>query len=241
MSMSIDLLVGCPVYHREWILDYWWNHVERSCYRAGITPGYAFLLDRRDRNSELLLREKALAFGRTAELLLVDEGNRAQELRNWTSQDRLEHMVWIRNKLLNLVRQICPLYFLSVDSDILLHPDAVKNLLETGMKFDAVGGRTYMDPVGVYAPSYANISGNGHALERPDYDGILEVQVIMALKLMGPEAYLVDYSYDDRGEDIGWSLACAEAGLSLGWDGRVVSKHVMFPWMLEAPDPRCGF
>jgi hypothetical protein len=63
----------------------------------------------------------------------------------------------------------------------------------------------------------------------------------MAAKLMTPDAFRVDYEFDLQGEDVGWSRACARAGLTLGWEGRVISKHVLAPHLLTTRDPRVGF
>ena len=90
------------------------------------------------------------------------------------------------------------------------------------------------------ACSYANIV-NAHSLIRPDCLGVIPVDVIMAIKLMTPEALQEDYCFDTNGEDIGWSKSATAQGLKLAFDGRVCSKHVMRPGQLEKLDPRCGF
>jgi hypothetical protein len=69
----------------------------------------------------------------------------------------------------------------------------------------------------------------------------MPVDVIMAMKLMKPSAYWVDYRDHEQGEDVGWSIACQEQHLRLGWDGRVCSKHVMKPEQLDPIDARCGY
>jgi hypothetical protein len=63
----------------------------------------------------------------------------------------------------------------------------------------------------------------------------------LAIKLMSPRAYNIDYRFHHQGEDIGWSVAATEKGLKLGWDGRICSKHVMAADQLQLVDPRCGY
>lgn len=231
--MSDDFLIGCPVYRRAWILPAWFDHVRAACEKANITPAYAFVVDPADEE--------------TMEAISVQEGGgyvfgvpdkRNQERRAW-NKERYEWMVELRNELLGVVRLVEPRLFLSLDSDILLHPDAIANMLETIQECDAVGGRAYMTPTGVNFPSYANLGREG-SLIRKDFDGVFPIEVIMAIKLMKPQAYSVDYRYDRQGEDIGWSKACREAGLKLMVDARVGNKHVMAPEFMGF-DKRVGY
>jgi hypothetical protein len=113
-------------------------------------------------------------------------------------------------------------------------------MIEALERFDAVGSRCYMTASGTRFPSWARLLPSG-GLQRTDSDGTFAVDVIMALKLMNPAAYNVDYRFDPQGEDIGWSQACTEAGVRLGWDGRVVAKHVLAPHLLTPRDSRVGF
>jgi hypothetical protein len=171
--------------------------------------------------------------------LVTIEEPRSYDKRDW-NHDRYGRMVELRNTLLDVVRKIGPELFLSLDSDILLHPDSIRSMIECLDRFDAVGGKTYMTPAGRRCPSYANLSAMGH-LRRPDSEGVLSVGVIMAIKLMTQPAYNIDYEFDVHGEDIGWSKAARKAGLTLGWDGRIVNKHIMKPDMLDKFDQRAGF
>jgi hypothetical protein len=159
--------------------------------------------------------------------------------RNWGEQSRLHDMVHLRNELLLYVRKRDPELFFSLDSDILLHKDSLRNLLETVQNYDAVGGKTYMTRVGTMCPSYAQIRDN--RIRRSDFNGVTKVGAIMAMKLMTQQAYWVDYKYDSLGEDIGWSKNCKERGVTLGFDGRACSKHVMERADLFKTDKRCGF
>jgi hypothetical protein len=142
---------------------------------------------------------------------------------------------------LKMVRELEPTLFLSLDSDIFLHRDALKMLVEGVPRFSAVGGKAYMTPTSTMFPSFMNFPRQG-AIERYDHaSGPVPVDVIMACKLMTSAAYNIDYVYHDQGEDIGWSLACKAAGLQLGWDGRVTNKHAMAPEMVSIIDERVGF
>jgi len=239
---GMRFVVGCPVRNRKWILSDWFEHVYVACQRAGTgTPLFAFVLgnseDATNEYLEGLIKDRRIA----GIVSSIDDEEPAKIDRDW-GPDRYHHMVKVRNNLLDLVREGWGAdVFLSLDSDILLHPDALRNMLWSLERFDAVGGKTYMTRQGTICPSYAMLTRNG-ALRRPDSAGIFQVDVIMAIKMMASEAlYRVDYEWSSQGEDIGWSKAARRAGVSLGWDGRVASKHVMDRAMLDVVDERVGF
>jgi hypothetical protein len=169
----------------------------------------------------------------------IEEEN-VPEKRVW-NPERFHRMVYLRNLLLGAVRNLSPDHFLSLDSDILLHPRALASMMElAGSSYDAVGGKAYMTAKGTWCPSFGYISSSRGILRYESTD-VLRVDAIMAIKLMTPSAYLVDYEFHEQGEDIGWSLACKREGVTLGWDGRVTNKHVMHEKALDALDQRCGF
>jgi hypothetical protein len=163
---------------------------------------------------------------------------RGGDVRDWRPE-RYRQMVELRNLLLGAVRDQAPDVFLSLDSDILLHADQLTLMFETLQGYDAVGGRCYMTTAGTRFPSWGRLY-NG-MLQRYDATGTFQVDVIMAIKLMSPAAYHVDYTFDLQGEDVGWSRNAVSAGLRLGWDGRVAAKHVLAPHLLTARDARVGF
>jgi hypothetical protein len=176
-------------------------------------------------------------WGMWTEMSEPDRGDK----REW-NQDRYERMSDYRNALLGLVRAIKPDYFLSVDSDILMHPMTIMSLMDAveNHGFDAAGGRTYLSPTSRHITTWANLTPQG-GLKRQDSDGTFQCDAIMALKLMTPAAYNVDYVGHRNGEDIGWSLNCQKAGVKLGFDGRVISKHIMQPEHLQRVDRRVGW
>lgn len=241
------VIVGCPVKNREWILPRWKDHVVASFEHAGLTPEFAFVVGTSRDNTGTLVPSYIRDY--TGTFVTIDDPE-VPVHRDW-SEKRYEHMAELRNLLLTLVREQQPDYFLSVDSDILLHPLAVHNLLQsisedhlnrrtgTVEHWDAVGGKTYLNPRN-RIPTYAFLRPR-IGLHRPDSDGVFPVEVIMAIKLMSPTAYNVQYEFSHHGEDIGWSLACNRAGLKLGWDGRVTSKHVMHPDHIDTIDARLGW
>lgn len=236
--------IGCPVTNRDWILPDWFDHTLAACEVAAVEPVYVFVYGTSaDRTWQVLNREVRL---RPFEHHIVNyEEHPMDGLRRSWDLARYNHMANLRNCLLEVVRYVGPDYFLSVDSDILLDKRVLKNLLEViqdpDRPCDAVGGKVYMTPGKSKVPSYAMLRNGSNELKRQDQDGTFPVSVIMALKLMSPKAYNVDYRPNYHGEDIGWSLEARKAGCVLMWDGRICSKHVMDREHINEIDPRIGW
>jgi hypothetical protein len=225
------LIIGAPVLRREWIINEWKKHVI-AAVPEGMPYGFVFVGGKGDPTFDAFDSSDRIS-------IRYIEEDRAEDHRTWNI-DRYERMAYLRNELLDEVRSYEPDYFLSLDTDILLHPDGIKTLLETIVEADAVGGKCYLSERGRNCPSYAYISA-GRGLRRADSQNVLMPDVIMAIKLMTPKAYNVDYTSNKWGEDIGWSLAAKGSGLSLAWDGRITNKHVMRPELLSKVDYRAGF
>lgn len=239
--MTIDLVVGCPVRQRQWIIQDWFDHVELTSVELGWAPTYAFVGDRRDPTMGLIEQRCADQDRRLLFVHVDDDDVDRPDERVW-NQRRFQHMVDLRNTLLGVVRAYQPRYFLSIDSDILIGHHTLGALVESTARFAAVGGATWMTPTTEMVPSCGWLRGSaGLIRQRIEHTGVIPVGVIMAIKLMTPPAYAVDYQLHAQGEDVGWSAACAKAGVKLGWDNRYPSKHVMSPDTLDKVDVRCGW
>ncbi len=233
------LTVGCPVRDRAWCLDSWFDHVEESCVRAGVLPGYAFVAGASYDDTDKILYKRTR--GRKTELIKIsDPGLPSGVDRSWT-EDRMYFMVDVRNQLLGLVRNTEPDLFLSLDSDILVHPDTVSNLIETAADYDATAGRTYLHAIEKTVNWGDWIKPDQRMRRGHDLTCIRKVGIIMAIKMMNPSAYNIDYQYHFRGEDLGWSWACGQAGLTLAVDGRNINKHCLNERMFNRIDERVGY
>lgn len=243
----MKLLVGCPISHREWVLPKWFEHLAYALYRAELHIEDVGVMFLGDMDNDPATYQVAVDHANTREMdfeWVQVEDTRPMDIRDWGLRGRYRRMVELRNILLHRVRARQPEAFLSLDSDMLLHPWAIKGMLEHIEPRTAVGGKAYMDEYheerSTSNPSWARLGREG-TLQRSDSDGTFPVDVIMAIKLMSPEAYGVDYEMHVQGEDTGWSVACRRAGVRLVWDGRYASKHVMNREMLDVIDQRVGF
>jgi hypothetical protein len=235
----MKLVIGCPVRDRAWILEDWFDHIERACDTTGITPEFAFIAgasyDNTDRIIKRRTRGKNLHFVKISDPGLPP----GAQHRSW-GPERMRFMVEVRNDLLQLVRNESPDLFLSLDSDILIHQDLIKNLVESVENYDAVAGKTYLH-AHEKTMNYGNWIGPDPRMRRgQDRTGVFKAGIIMAIKLMTENAYNIDYEYHFYGEDLGWSWACKRAGLALGVDGNNINKHCLNPQMLYRVDPRIG-
>lgn len=217
----------------------WFDHIEMAASVTEVTPSYVFVGSPSDPTFEVI-EQHCVTNDRRYFLVPTDEPVRA-DVREW-DEARFRHMVGIRNQLLQVVRGLEPEHFLSIDSDILLHPQALTWMLQARSRFDGVGSATFMTETGDEFPNCGWLSGmTGMQRRRIDYVGTIPVDIIMAIKLMSPAAYAVDYELHPQGEDIGWSAACGRAGVKLGWDNHAQSKHVMHMNHLDRVDVRVGW
>lgn len=247
-----SILIGGPVSRREWIIEHYIRAVEHSVNKQRLNHAFIFLGDVANDPTFGLIHSMCVG---THKCFLLDVGKETPVAypHAWTHDD-YHRMVALRNRLLQEVRRLQPDYFLSLDSDILLAEPTIGQLLETVERYDAVGGKCYMtqprkDPypegalevvAGTHAPSYGKLLLNGN-MRRFNSEAVFDVDILMAIKLMTPKAYNIDYKWDHRGEDLGWSENCRKAGLKLGWDGRTANKHVWEPRYLDLVDQRVGF
>ena len=211
-------------------MPYWYDAILKSFSQLDVGLHFVFVQSEDDDSLDDLIFEDNLS------IVTVDEDRFVE--RNW-NLNRYQHMVNLRNMLLDKVRSIGPDLFLSIDSDIILNPNFYSSTIKHS-EWDAVGGKVYLAKSRKEFPSYAKIASNGNLI-RPDAEGFFKVDVLMALKLMKPSAYNVDYCLDKRGEDIGWSLSCRNQGLKLFWNGSVSSKHVILPEQIGVFDERVGY
>ena len=234
----MNILVGCPTSDRMWVLPSWFDHVEAAFAKAGLVPNYVFVVGNEDQETLDYLLGKSNVY------VKIIQENRREDFRRW-NHSRYEYMSFLRNELLKVVREQSPDYFLSLDSDILLHEDSLVSALDALEQHPsawAAGLKCYMSTDSRVHPSMGNWIGGSHTrFYRSDSSDMATVDIIMAAKLMKPDAYNIDYKWHGSGEDLGWSASVKEAGGKFIWDGRVANKHVMSKNLINILDKRIGF
>ena len=249
--MRPSVIAGCPANGREWIIKQWVQYLAMAGREADVSLSLYLLAPETSVELTRAFTE-ACETHDVCPILVTQEEEPREDTRVWNIK-RYEVMAQLRNTMLETVRLMQPDYFLSIDSDILIGPGVLPKMISDleDSEFDAVGSKCYLAPgprqtgkdgrkLICHVVNYANMNSNGNLLRR-DQEGFFPVDVLMAIKLMSPQAYNVDYETHRQGEDIGWSKAARAEGLKLGWDGRMVSKHCMKPEDLHRVDDRVGW
>lgn len=231
MSQPSKLMVGCPFRDRGWIIDRWRDHVEAAFEHSPFTElEYVMAVSESDPDVE------KLPF--VDHLIVSGESYEPYGDRKWNAS-RYEVMADLRNSVLKRVRLRQPDAFLSLDSDILIPETLISDMAHLFELYDAIGGLTWLDHRDRNITNIANWSGQSfQRIRTPLSNG--RCDILMAIKLMSPNAYIVDYEPHSHGEDLGWSLAAQNAGLQLGYCG-TPSKHVMRKELLDVEDARVGW
>lgn len=248
----MKLLIGCPIYQRDWIFPYWIFSIERQSVDLS-DIGFVFIASENDTFTIQCLtswKEKHPEV-EVFDIVYADQLNHfshPEGQRHWTLS-KYENMVNLRNLLLSKVREYQPDFFFSLDSDILISNPSTLELLMAHIKdgADAVSPLMFMTPVGIQFPSVMKWldepGGRAHRNHEFPLGDYFQSDVIMAAKMMSKNVYNnVDYSIHQQGEDLGWSFNCFKKGYSLYSASYIYAIHVMSRQMLEAikkqNDPR---
>lgn len=235
------VLIGCPVYAREWILPYWFRAIEQQDFPLD-QVGFIFEVAPDDHHTVDAL---FCWHGRHPEVRCFDvrvntEVQHRAHLdggpRNW-NHTRYATMVLMRNKLLDRVCCMEPDRYFSLDTDMLLSdPTTISQLVTLTEELEAVAPLAYMTKEGTEFPNVMTwIPGVSRAARQNPYPlgTVFPADVIMACKMMRPEVYQrTRYRHHTQGEDLGWSQHCRELGFKLWSASHIYVPHVMHPSML---------
>jgi hypothetical protein len=233
----MKLLIGCPIYKRDWILNHWIR-----CIITQSTPitdiGFIFECSSNDEKTTGILEawkkyDKNIPFFHIDYRDDIPHFEHRENGRQWTIS-RYENMVNLRNSLLQKARQIQPDYYFSLDSDILLENPNTIELLIAHVKdgAHAVSPLMFMTPNNTMYPSVMTwreeMPDKARRLEKYPIGTYFQADVIMAAKMMSKEVYNnVDYSIHSQGEDVGWSLNCREKKYKLFSASYIYAPHIM--------------
>lgn len=238
----MNLVIYAPVTQREWILPHYFDHLRKQTEIDLSRVMLVFLYGSPDdappdKTLELLKSERD---GPWFDVQIhFDKDHRHQSKRQW-NMPRWRDMADMRNRLLGYVREIEPHYALSLDTDILLPPNAISTLLEEMLLIgaDGISPLMYMTPGGERYPNAMDLDGKSRV--RIESETFI-VPACFAAVLMNERLYQIDYAPHPAGEDLGWANNVADAGLLLALCPSVKAKHVMAREMADSVDPRVGF
>lgn len=250
----MKLIVGCPVYEREWLLPHYFAAIEKQTFQLS-DIGFVFIVVKRDKPTVDYLYEWHSNHPEVSVFDVVyddDQIHRShpEGSRRWT-KEKYATMVSLRNDLLRQVRAHEPDRFFSLDSDVLLEdPNTLENLYNLADTCDAVSPLMYMTPTGEGYPdvmTWQNGPGSKAFRILPYPKGeLFQADVIMAAKMMSKEVYMnVNYSFHRQGEDLGFCANAAMQGFKLYNAAYIYAAHIMHKAMLEdylvSGDPRSPY
>jgi hypothetical protein len=231
------IVVGAPVHQRGWILREWFDALAAQTYGS---DNLIVLLNYGQSDDDTLqIINDQMEDGRFRSVItLVDKFADHRPDRAW-NEERYATMVRLRNDLLTKVREIQPDYYLSCDTDMLLPPDCIDQLVNDIGDFEAIAPLTHMTPQG-RCPNAFGLDGqrmnlvNVHQVER--------MFAVFGTVLMTPTMYQqTEYAVHRQGEDIGWAVSAWGKHLDMAIDPHIMVKHVMNQQMLGEVDIRVGF
>lgn len=229
--------IGCPVYERAWVLDRWFDGMQSInghdvVFCFAVTPG--------SDDTQTVIQRRVLERGADLAVVSIREGLHANK-RNWGNPERIETLAACRAALDELVRRESPDVFLSVDSDIVLPPNAM-DLIAGLDSFDVIAPLVYLGPSTI---TNAFTDDRRHPIKRlPPHTGVRSVDIVCAAKAVSRRVLMdkkVKYGVSSHGEEKPWCRAAQDAGYSLGWDPNVKCKHIMSPDQLDREDARIGW
>lgn len=236
------LLIGAPVYKRNWILPYWFDAIEKQNYPLQ-DIGFVFQLSTGDDETLAYLMEWHEKHPDVSTFnILIDEKHNAREhpegQRIW-SGERYRAMVDYRNNLLDMAIALQPDRYFSLDTDILLaDPETINKLVALTEEVPAAAPLMYMTPDSFSYPSVMSWSGKPgtkvHRKLKYPIGETFKADVIMAAKMMSKEVYSqTRYVWHSQGEDIGWSYDCHSKGFDLYSMSGTYCPHIMSRAMLK--------
>lgn len=240
----MKILIGLPIYKREWILPHWLRAIENQTIPLS-EIGFLFELGPHDEATHDMLWEW---HSRHPEVAVFDGIIREHEVhkhhaegqRQWARHD-YHRMVDFRNNLLERAVGYQPERYFSLDSDILIpNPRTLEGLFQiTAEPGTTAAPLCYMTPRNIDAPNVMTWidKPGGRArrlLDQYPIGTVFEVGISMAAVMMSPEVYNnVRYRWHFQGEDLGWSAEVLRLGYKMYSASNIYAPHIMQEGLLE--------
>lgn len=243
-----NVCISAPIRNREWIVERYLQHIYNLNYPKKKIILYWLLNDSVDGTEKYLKQFQFKHKEEYRDIIIEKVKNKAVEYKRLVAKNPKfikEHWEKVYTNLSNLrnivVEKMVSLdidYFFSVDSDILLNPDDLTNLLLDNK--DIIAGVINNDQVFNYgkdihevACNILNFKDDGRVSPIKGWkDGeVFPVDVTGAVCLYKTNIFKdnpdLRYKYDSQGEDIGFFRIVREKGIKAYADSRVRPTHVM--------------
>lgn len=224
----MTVMVGCPVRNRGWILPKYLEHIYNIDYpKEELIP--CFILNDSTDNSERLLNEFMKKHGREYKnfIICVEHLDQVEDQRTHAVRQKIYHsLAWLRNQLLSQAISKKVDYLFSVDSDILVPRNILKDLIAADK--DVVAAQIWNDD----GKKFPNIMIQQEGKIKHYFDFPKQVlfpcDVTGAVYLMKRKVFTsTRYEFHRQGEDIGFCLNAKNQGFEIWADSRIQCTHIM--------------
>ncbi len=243
------IALGAPVFNRAWILPYWWHHIDAQTLRPDV---YCFVAGKSDDATDAYLGaaiDPERPYGEPQTIV------RQSRLRSYTRDDRMtdpsdraraQHMAELRNELRALFLSTDADIFISLDTDILLPPDAIERMVAVLSGPDAPDVAaicTCLHPLGFASHCYnaaffvGGEQGDYHRVWRradevtvASQKSPVRIDIPMAAYAIRRHALAMSrYQAHEAGEDIGFADSLQRHGFRTVWLTDVRAPHIWGP------------
>lgn len=232
--MRPDIVFGCPIANRSWVIDRWWSAINgKQVVDQQWSTVFMYSPSEDDTLAKLCALEGDVTILEAVEEIRTRE---EMDLHRWP-ETHFEHMSRWRNALLDHCEKVGAEWFFSVDSDIILPPMTAQRLQAvlgrfSGMNYGAIAPAVNM-AVHIDAHAYNFMQWNPQSTDdayRPTLPMPNEpftVGVIMGAMLIHRSAFHVRWEAHPQGEDLGWSRDAQRKDVRLLLDPTIQCNHLM--------------
>jgi len=234
LSLQSTITIGTPIRNREWILDDFFKGILNLNYDKKSINLVFLINDSQDRSMEKVYIFTDKNHNKYKNITVLSKRYYAPEdKRTNRSRDKIiPHLARVRNDLLQSVRDLNSDYFLSLDSDIIVNPEIINNLISHDK--DIISSIIYNDENHdkTYPNRYNNImiscnDSYAHYLDYPQHE-IFPVDVTGACYLLKNGVYrIINYDDHPQGEDIAFCKKAKQHGFEIWCDPTTRSNHIM--------------
>lgn len=224
-TIKENIIIGCPIYNREWILSDWFNSIYNQTALVCKDIELIFAITDGDDNTRAIINEHATNFSSVTFIDCNDlpaYGNR--------NQARFYPLVTLRNRIIEVLREKQPEFYFSWDSDIMLPEDTLITLLKDDK--DIVAPWVALEPKS-QIPNAAHKTGRDAFVRNKPYfkwypqGKLTQVDTVFGVSLIKNKVFNEClYKWHRGGEDYGWALEVLDRGFESWLDGRVVGTHI---------------
>lgn len=225
--------IGCPVRNRAWVLPRYLGAISRLDYDKKQLV-LAFLVnDSEDDTLGVLNSFYSANIENYADIIIREKNYEFADCERELGRDtsKFEHFAKVRNDWVALLAECkMPDFVLSVDSDVLVPPNALKKLIRNGKDICAMVINN-SDSMGGYGRDITNLfrfNGVYENIIKYPQNALFQVDVTGSAYLIKQKVLeQVDYKPHPLGEDFGFCISAKQLSFEVWCDSRLHGKHIL--------------